>query len=98
MKDIILKPLITEKMTNISEKMGNRFGFIVIKNSTKREIKQAVEELYNVNVVSINTSIYTGKKKMRGTKKGSIRGRTSAFKKAVVTLKEGQIIDFYSNV
>jgi large subunit ribosomal protein L23 len=98
MKDIILKPLITEKMTTVSEKFGNRYGFVVVKTATKDEIKSAVEELYDVNVVSVNTLIYAGKRKARGTKRGFIAGHTRAFKKAVVTLKKDQVIDFYSNV
>jgi len=98
MKDIIMKPLITEKMTTVSEKFGNRYGFVVVKTATKDEIRSAVEELYDVNVVSINTLIYAGKRKSRGTKRGFVAGHTRAFKKAVVTLKKNQVIDFYSNV
>lgn len=98
MKDIILKPLITEKMTAITERQGNRYGFVVVKSATKAEIKKAVETLYGVDVVSVNTMIYAGKTKTRGTRNGFITGRTRAFKKAIVTLKPDQIIDFYSNV
>jgi large subunit ribosomal protein L23 len=98
MKDIIIKPLITEKMTSVSEKFNNRYGFVVKKSATKREVKQVVQELYDVEVVDINTMIYAGKKKVRGTKRGYIQGKTMSYKKAIVTLKEGQIIDFYSNV
>lgn len=98
MKDIIVKPLITEKMTGVSEKMGNRFGFVVVKSATKLQIKSAVESLYDVNVVTVNTMVYAGKKKSRGSKRGYIVGRTPAFKKAIVTLKDNQVIDFYSNV
>ncbi len=98
MKDIILKPLITEKMTTVTEKMGNRYGFVVVKKATKEEIKSAVEELYDVEVVSVNTMVYAGKNRTRGTRKGFVTGKTTAFKKAIVTLKSDQIIDFYSNV
>jgi len=98
MKDIIKKPLITEKMTAVTEKKGNRYGFVVVKSATKAEIKEAVEELYDVEVVSINTMVYAGKRKSRGTKRGTISGRTVAFKKAIITLKDNQVIDFYSNV
>lgn len=98
MKDIIIRPLITEKMTTITEKFPNRYGFIVNKKASKAQIKSAIEAIYNVNVVSVNTMIYTGKKRRRWTKKGLIEGKTPAFKKAIVTLKEGQVIDFYSNV
>lgn len=95
--DIIIKPLITERMTELGEKL-NRFGFIVKKKATKPEIRTAVESLYNVKVVSVNTNVYGGKKRVRNTKSGVIDGKTSAYKKAIVTLKEGEKIDFYSNI
>ena len=94
---IIVKPLVTEKMTAISEK-SNRFGFIVRPEANKIEIKNAVEALYNVTVVDVNTIRYSGKNKTRYTKAGIVRGRTNAYKKAIVTLKEGDTIDFYSNI
>lgn len=93
----IIKPLVTEKMTGITEKQ-NKFGFIVRPNANKIEIKKEVEALYNVTVVAVNTSKYAGKNKSRYTKAGLIKGRTNAFKKAIVTLKEGDVIDFYSNI
>lgn len=95
--DIIIKPLITERMTELGEKL-NRFGFVVNKKATKPEIRAAVESLYNVKVLSVNTNIYGGKKRVRNTKSGVIEGRTSAYKKAIVTLQEGEKIDFYSNI
>ena len=95
--DIIIKPLITERMTKLGEKL-NRFGFVVNKKATKPEIRAAVESLYNVKVLSVNTNIYGGKKRVRNTKSGVIEGRTSAYKKAIVTLQEGEKIDFYSNI
>ena len=94
---IIVKPLVTEKMTAITEKL-NRFGFIVRPGANKLEIKKEVEALYNVTVVSVNTMKYSGKNKSRYTRSGIINGRTNAFKKAIVTLKEGDTIDFYSNI
>lgn len=94
---IIIKPLVTEKMTAVSEKL-NRFGFIVRPEANKLEIKKAVEALYNVTVVDVNTIRYSGKNKSRYTKAGMINGRTNAYKKAVITLKEGDTIDFYSNI
>ncbi len=96
--DVLVKPLITEQMTNVSEKMPNRYGFIVNKRANKLEIKKAVEELYSVQVVSVNTMAYQGKARSRMTKSGSISGRTNSFKKAIVTLIEGETIDFYSNI
>lgn len=95
--DILLKPIVTEKMTAQGEVM-NRFGFIVDRKANKIQIKQAVEELYGVNVVSVNTMIYAGKNKSRYTRTGIISGRTKSFKKAIVTLAEGETIDFYSNI
>ena len=94
---IIVKPLVTEKMTAITEK-SNRFGFIVRPEANKLEIKKEVEALYNVTVVEVNTMRYAGKNKSRYTRSGLIQGRTNAYKKAIVTLKEGETIDFYSNI
>ena len=94
---IIIKPIVTEKMTQISEKF-NRVGFQVAHSANKIEIKKAVEEMYNVTVISVNTSNYHGKKKSRYTKAGVINGMTATYKKAIVTLKEGDTIDFYSNI
>jgi large subunit ribosomal protein L23 len=93
----IIKPLVTEKMTKITDKL-NKFGFIVRPEANKLEIKKEIEALYNVTVVDVNTARYAGKNKSRYTKAGLIRGRENAFKKAVVTLKEGDTIDFYSNI
>ena len=95
--NIIIKPVITEKMTMMGEKL-NRYGFIVHKKANKLQIKKAVEELYGVDVNNVNTMNYSGKQKSRNTKSGAITGRTSAYKKAIVTLAEGETIDFYSNI
>ena len=95
--EIILKPVITEKMTAISEKF-NRYGFIVHKKANKLQIRNAVQELYGVEVETVNTMNYSGKKKSRNTKGGFITGKTNAFKKAIVTIAEGETIDFYSNI
>jgi large subunit ribosomal protein L23 len=95
--NIIQKPIITEKMTLQGEKL-NRYGFIVNKEANKIEIKGAVEQLYGVKVASVNTMRYGGKTKSRYTKAGVISGKTNAFKKAIVTLVEGDKIDFYSNI
>ena len=94
---IILKPVITEKMTSLSEKL-NRYGFIVHKDANKIQIKNAVEEIYGVEVESVNTMNYSGKRKSRYTKTGLITGKTKSYKKAIVTLAEGETIDFYSNI
>jgi large subunit ribosomal protein L23 len=95
---VIIKPLVTEKMTAMTEKMPNRFGFIVRPDANKLEIKKEVEALYNVKVVDVNTMKYQGKSKSRYTRSGLLKGRTNAFKKAIVTLKDGDTIDFYSNI
>ena len=95
---IIIKPLGTEKMTAITDKFNNRFGFIVRPGANKLEIKKEGEALYNVTVVSVNTIRYAGKSTSRYTRAGLINGRTNAYKKAIVTLKEGDTIDFYSNI
>ena len=94
---ILIKPIVTEKMTDQGEEM-NRYGFIVEKTANKIEIKKAVEELYGVTVESVNTMRYGGKAKSRYTKSGIITGKSKSFKKAIITLAEGENIDFYSNI
>jgi large subunit ribosomal protein L23 len=89
--------MVTEKMTHLTEKL-NRVGFIVDKKANKVEIKKAIEDFYNVKVMDVNTISYAGKTKSRVTKAGFLKGRTNAFKKAIVTLAEGENIDFYSNI
>jgi large subunit ribosomal protein L23 len=96
--NVIVKPVVTEKMTTINEKFSNRVAFIVDKKANKIQIKQAVKELYGVNVADVNTMNYSGKSKSRYTKAGYVYGRTKAVKKAVITLAEGEVIDFYSNI
>jgi large subunit ribosomal protein L23 len=95
--NILLKPIVTEKMTKDGDKF-NRYGFLVARNANKLQIKKAVEDLYNVTVESVNTMRYNGKVRTRNTKSGLLVGRTTATKKAVVTLAEGNVIDFYSNI
>jgi large subunit ribosomal protein L23 len=94
---IIVKPIITEKMTAQGEKM-NRYGFIVSKKANKLQIKQAVKEIYGVDVTNVNTMIYDGKAKSRNTKTGVVSGKTNSFKKAIITIADGETIDFYSNI
>ena len=95
--DILLKPIVTEKMTDQGETLG-RFGFVVDKKANKIQIKKAIEEMYGVNVVAVNTITYAGKNKSRYTRTGIISGSTKSYKKAIVTLAEGETIDFYSNI
>ncbi|MDR1121665.1 MAG: 50S ribosomal protein L23 [Dysgonamonadaceae bacterium] len=95
---IIIKPIITEKQTGITNKFPNRYGFRVVPSANKPEVKKAVEEMYNVKVIDVNTMNYSGKHKSRYTKGGVIHGKVAAYKKAIVTLAEGQVIDFFSNI
>lgn len=95
--NILLKPIVTEKMTSQGDK-HNRYGFLVARSANKLQIKKAVEELYSVTVESVNTMRYGGKPKTRNTKSALLKGKTAATKKAVVTLAEGNKIDFYSNI
>lgn len=95
--NILIKPIVTEKMTAQGEEF-NRYGFVVARDANKLQIKQAVEQLYNVKVAEVNTMRYAGKRKQRYTKSGISVGKTASYKKAVVTLAEGEVIDFYSNI
>ncbi|OFX84402.1 MAG: 50S ribosomal protein L23 [Bacteroidetes bacterium GWF2_33_16] len=95
--DILLKPIVTEKMTLQGDSL-NRYGFVVDKRANKIQIKNAIEEMYGVSVEAVNTMRYLGKKKSRFTKSGVIEGRANSYKKAVVTLTDGEKIDFYSNI
>ena len=93
---ILRKPLVTEKVSALNEK--GKYGFIVDTDANKVEIKNAVEKQYGVNVEHVNTMVVMGKKKTRYTKAGVLAGRKPSFKKAIVTLAAGEVIDFYSNV
>ncbi len=95
--EVLIKPIVTEKMTGQAENL-NRYGFMVNKDANKIQIRKAVEDMYSVTVDSVNTSRYAGKHKSRYTKSGVIRGRSSSYKKAIVTLVEGDSIDFFSNI
>jgi large subunit ribosomal protein L23 len=93
---ILKSPLVTEKVSALNEK--GKYGFIVESTANKVEIKKAVEKLYGVSVKNVNTINVLGKKKTRFTKAGTLAGRKPDYKKAIVTLAEGEVIDFYSNV
>jgi large subunit ribosomal protein L23 len=95
--DILIKPIVTEKMTGQTEDL-KLYGFIVDKRANKNQIKKAVQDMYGVSVVSVNTMRYGGKEKSRFTRAGVVRGKNAAFKKAIVSLHEGDVIDFYSNI
>ena len=94
---IIKRPIVTEKMTAQGEQL-NRYAFVVDMKVNKIQIKKAVSEMYDVDVINVRTMVCIGKKRIRGTKSGMISGRTSTYKKAIVTLAEGDTIDFYSNI
>jgi large subunit ribosomal protein L23 len=96
MKTILVKPLLTEKLTLLQEKQ-NKFAFQVTKGSNKIEIKKAVEDKYGVTVTGVNTSVKEGKVKIQMTKKGLLVGKRDDVKKAFVTLKAGDTIDFLKN-
>ena len=94
---ILIKPIVTEKMTIQGEKL-NRYAFEVDREAKKIEIKAAVEEMYGVKVLDVNTVNYHGKNKSRFTKAGLLSGRANHFKKAYVTLAGEDKSDFYSNI
>lgn len=94
---VIIKPIITEKLTAAGEK-SNRYGFVVNSNANKIDIKKAIEKMYGVTVEKINTQNYNGKIKTRNTTRGVAIGRVNRSKKAIATLKKGETIDFYSSI
>jgi large subunit ribosomal protein L23 len=96
-KPILIKPLITEKAETLSEGL-NKYSFVVAKGANKVVIRKAVQEMYGVNVTSVNTAIMPGKTKNRTTKSGVLKGRVAAYKKAIVTLVEGEEIDFFGDI
>ena len=93
---VLVKPLVTEKVSSLNEE--GRYGFIVSNTANKIQIKKAVEAMYGVTVEDVNTMRYQGKTKSRHTKAGMISGRTASYKKAIVKVAEGEVIDFYSGV
>ena len=94
---IIIKPIITEKITKEGE-VFNRFCFVVDKKANKVQIKKAVEATYGISVVTVNTMNYRADRTTKYTKSGLISGKTNAYKKAIVQVKEGETIDFYNNI
>ena len=96
-KQILIKPIITEKSEGLSEKRG-QYTFIVVKTANKVEIRKAVESMYNVNVDSVNALIMPAKAKNKNTRTGLIKGRVSSYKKAMITLSSGETIDFFGDI
>ena len=95
--EISIKPVLTEKATRLAEKL-NVYTFAVSPDATKGQIKNLIEDLYGVKVVRVNTAVMRAKNKSRWTKSGLLRGKTAQWKKAIVSVAEGQNIDFFSNI
>ncbi len=95
--EIIRKPILTEKASILTEKL-NRYAFKVDHRANKIQIKLAVEEMFGVTVVAVNTAVVAGKTKSRHTKAGFVSGRSPKYKKAIITVKDGETIDFYSTL
>lgn len=94
---ILIKPIISEKSEMLSEKL-NQYSFVVYKTANKIEIRKAVEKMYSVNVAAVNTIVMPSKSKSRNTRSGLLKGRTSSYKKAIVTLAEGEEIDYFGEI
>lgn len=97
LSEVLIKPILTEKANSQQESL-RRFAFKVARKANKLEIKKAIESFYGVTVVDVNTSVIPGKNKTRFTKAGFIQGRKPAYKKALVTVAEGETIDLYGAV
>lgn len=97
LSEVLIKPILTEKANGQQETL-RRYAFKVARKANKLEIKKAVQEFYGVNVIDVNTSVVPGKNKTRFTKKGFVQGQKPAYKKAMVTVAEGEAIDLYSNI
>jgi len=95
--EIIKKPILTEKASMLTEKL-NRYAFKVDHRANKIQIRNAVEQMFGVNVVAVNTCVVAGKTKSRHTKAGFVSGRSPKYKKAIITVKDGETIDFYSTL
>lgn len=97
LSEILIKPILTEKANAQQDKL-RRYAFKVARKANKLEIKKAIENFYGVTVTAVNTAVVPGKNKSRFTKAGVISGRKPAYKKAYVTVAEGENIDLYSNI
>jgi large subunit ribosomal protein L23 len=95
--ETLKKPVVTEKMTRLTEK-HQQYAFKVDKRANKIQIRAAVEAMYGVTVEAVNTMRYAGNSRNRNSKSGLLRGRTDSFKKAIVTLKAGESIDYYAGI
>jgi len=97
MRNVLVRPLVTEKMNDLSENRS-QYGFVVNVNANKIEIAKAIKAKFDVDVAKVNTIKIKGKTKTQFTKKGRFEGKTATYKKAIVTLKEGQTIDLFGEV
>ena len=97
LSEVLIKPILTEKANAQQEKL-RRYAFKVARKANKLEIKKAIESFYGVNVVNVNTTVAPAKDKSRFTKAGIIMGRKPGYKKAYVTVAEGETIDLYSSI
>ena len=97
LSEVLIKPILTEK-ANAQQESLRRYAFRVSRKANKLEIKKAVEEVYGVTITDVNTIMVPGKNKTRYTKKGFTKGQKQAYKKALVTVAEGETIDLYSNI
>jgi|SRR5258708_27110226 large subunit ribosomal protein L23 len=97
LSEVLVKPILTEKANSQQDKL-RRYAFRVSRKANKLEIKKAVEEFYGVSVVNVNTSVVPGKNKTRFTKAGYVQGRKPAYKKALITVAEGESIDLYAAI
>jgi large subunit ribosomal protein L23 len=97
LSEVLIKPILTEKANSQQEKQ-RRYAFKVARKANKLEIKKAVEEFYGVTIIDVNTLVIPGKNKTRYTKKGFVKGQKPAYKKALVTVAEGETIDLYTNI
>ncbi|HEY4288753.1 MAG TPA: 50S ribosomal protein L23 [Puia sp.] len=97
LSEVLVKPILTEKANSQQDKL-RRYAFRVNRKANKLEIKKAVEDFYGVNVVNVNTSVVPGKNKTRFTKAGYVQGRKPAYKKALITVADGESIDLYAAI
>ncbi|MCB0687735.1 MAG: 50S ribosomal protein L23 [Saprospiraceae bacterium] len=96
-RNILIKPIISEKAEVLSDKLQH-YTFMVDRNANKIEIRKAVEQMYNVSVAAVNTLVIPGKTKKRFTRAGVQTGRVAPYKKAIITLSEGETIDFFGDI
>jgi large subunit ribosomal protein L23 len=95
MTGILKRPLVTEKITGLQDQ--RQYAFEVVPDANKIEIAKAVENKFKVTVLSVRTLTVKGKRKTQLTRRGRFEGRTNTWKKAIVTLKEGDKIDYFEN-